>query len=176
MLTADEFRAEQRGVARAAALAAALTCLAFGAAFIVAAAPDHAGPAERLAFTVRADTVVMLTLVAAVANVARLRFFSPHDIAGSAGGDPGKAVGRAGAILQNTLEQAVIAVFAHITVSLTVDAYRILVPTLVGLFVIGRVLFWMGYDRGAVGRALGFGLTFYPSVAGLVVGMVAGLS
>lgn len=176
MLTADAFRAEQRGVARAAALAATLTCLAFGAATILAPAPDPVGPAERLAFVVRADAVVMLTLVAAVANVARLRFFSPLDIAGSAGGDAGKAVGRAGAILQNTLEQAVIAVSAHVTLSLTIDAYRALVPTLIGLFVIGRVLFWMGYDRGAAGRALGFGLTFYPSVAGLVVGMVAGLA
>ncbi len=33
------------------------------------------------------------------------------------------------------------------------------------LFAVGRVLFWRGYARGAPGRAMGFGLTFYPSVA-----------
>ncbi len=31
------------------------------------------------------------------------------------------------------------------------------------LFAIGRVLFIVGYDRGAGSRALGFTLTFYPT-------------
>ncbi len=33
------------------------------------------------------------------------------------------------------------------------------------LFCIGRALFWAGYGRGAGGRALGFALTFYPTIA-----------
>jgi uncharacterized membrane protein YecN with MAPEG domain len=37
------------------------------------------------------------------------------------------------------------------------------------LFFLGRVLFWQGYVRGAPARALGFALTFYPTVAMLVV-------
>jgi hypothetical protein len=35
---------------------------------------------------------------------------------------------------------------------------------LVGLFLLGRVLFIGGYRKGAGGRALGFGLTFYPTL------------
>jgi len=31
------------------------------------------------------------------------------------------------------------------------------------LFVAGRVLFTRGYTRGAAGRAMGFGLTAYPT-------------
>jgi uncharacterized membrane protein YecN with MAPEG domain len=33
------------------------------------------------------------------------------------------------------------------------------------VFFVGRILFWRGYARGAPARALGFALTFYPSVA-----------
>ncbi len=31
------------------------------------------------------------------------------------------------------------------------------------LFVAGRILFTRGYTRGAAGRAMGFGLTAYPT-------------
>jgi hypothetical protein len=37
------------------------------------------------------------------------------------------------------------------------------------LFVIGRVLFWRGCARGAPARALGFALTFYPSIGMLLM-------
>jgi len=36
------------------------------------------------------------------------------------------------------------------------------------LFVFGRILFWRGYARGAPARALGFALTFYPTLAMLL--------
>lgn len=39
-----------------------------------------------------------------------------------------------------------------------------LVPAAAVLFVIGRVLFFRGYERGAAGRALDFSLIFYPTV------------
>jgi hypothetical protein len=38
-----------------------------------------------------------------------------------------------------------------------------------GLFSAGRLLFWMGYQHGAPRRALGFGLTFYPTIAALLI-------
>ena len=49
------------------------------------------------------------------------------------------------------------------------QAWQAAVPVAVILFVIGRVLFWRGYAHGAPARALGFALTFYPSVVMLVV-------
>lgn len=37
------------------------------------------------------------------------------------------------------------------------------IPAAALLFVIGRILFTVGYARGASGRATGFGLTAYPT-------------
>jgi hypothetical protein len=38
-------------------------------------------------------------------------------------------------------------------------------PILTTLFVLGRILFWVGYHKNPLLRAFGFGLTFYPTVA-----------
>ena len=46
------------------------------------------------------------------------------------------------------------------------------------LFVLGRVLFWVGYHINQYVRAFGFGLTFYPTVvvyAWLILAMVFGI-
>ena len=43
------------------------------------------------------------------------------------------------------------------------------VPAAAILFFLGRLLFWRGYSHGAPARALGFALTFYPTVVMLVL-------
>jgi len=43
------------------------------------------------------------------------------------------------------------------------------IPAAVVLFVLGRVLFLRGYRGGAPSRAIGFALTFYPTVLMLVL-------
>ena len=40
-----------------------------------------------------------------------------------------------------------------------------LIPVLAVLFGFGRLAFWIGYLMTPWGRAFGFGLTFYPTVA-----------
>ncbi|MGA2776038.1 MAG: hypothetical protein ABSF94_00665 [Steroidobacteraceae bacterium] len=42
-------------------------------------------------------------------------------------------------------------------------------PILGGFFCIGRLWFWIGYQRGPAARAFGFAISFYPSVAALLV-------
>jgi hypothetical protein len=42
------------------------------------------------------------------------------------------------------------------------------IPIAALLFVAGRILFARGYERGAPGRAMGFGLTAYPTFGMLV--------
>lgn len=51
-------------------------------------------------------------------------------------------------------------------------------PILTVLFVLGRILFWVGYHTNPYLRAFGFGITFYPTVvayAWLVLIMVFGI-
>lgn len=46
------------------------------------------------------------------------------------------------------------------------------IPVAALLFVTGRMLFARGYQRGASGRAMGFGLTAYPTFGMLVTAAV----
>ena len=127
--------------------------------------PDLATPAARLAFVARVETLVFAWLGAAIANVARLRFFSATDIGGSAQAAASPAVLRANAVLQNTLEQVVFAAGSHCALAVQLPAgWMVVLPGLVGLFCVGRALFWLGYRHGAAARAFGFALTFYQSV------------
>ena len=73
-------------------------------------------------------------------------------------------------ILQNTLEQAVLAVLVHLIWAVTMPGdWLPAIPAATTLFVVGRMLFWRGYERGAAARAMGFGLTFYPTVLMLAI-------
>ncbi|WP_238995766.1 MAPEG family protein [Sphingomonas solaris] len=128
---------------------------------------------DRLEFALRADLFIAIWLAAAIANVARLRFFSERDIAGSSVAAGSETIRMAGAILQNTVEQAVLALLAHLIVAATLPGSNALIVALVGLFGLGRLLFWAGYRHGASGRAFGFALTFYPSVLALLASAVA---
>lgn len=175
MAKTGDFKHEQRSVALAMAGAFVTTVLVLA----VVAIFDRAAPAvpfeTRLQMAIRADLFVICWLAAAIANVARLRFFSERDIAGSSAGSGTADVQQAGAILQNTLEQVGLAIFAHMIVAATFRHPNALIETLVCLFAIGRLLFWVGYRHGAKGRAFGFALTFYPSVGALLASAAAAL-
>lgn len=106
-------------------------------------------------------------------HVARLRFFSADDVAGSDSGIATAEVGRAKALLQNTLEQVVLAVPVHVTLAVLVASSVPLTIALAALFAIGRLLFWIGYAKGARARAFGSALTFYPTLAGLLIAVFA---
>lgn len=78
----------------------------------------------------------------------------------------------------NTMEQFVlflvgisgIAIYAPLT-----EAHSL--PILTSLFLLGRILFWLGYHYNPYLRAFGFGITFYPTVgvfAWLLVRMTTG--
>ncbi len=102
----------------------------------------------------------------AIARLARHRFFTPDDIDGSGltrGSDTALLLQ---AFLQNTLEQVTLALPIYTLWVLTLpSSWQAVVPLNSVLFVLGRWLFAMGYTRGAPARALGFALTFYPTVA-----------
>ena len=69
------------------------------------------------------------------------------------------------AFLQNTLEQVVLALIVHVSWVLTMPGNWLgVIPVAVVSFFVGRGLFLRGYALGAGARAVGFGLTFYPTV------------
>jgi hypothetical protein len=107
-----------------------------------------------------------LGLVICIARLAAHRFTTPEDLEGS-GLTTGTAKAKLlQALLQNTLEQAAIALPVYAAWSIWAPARLVgMVLTASILFLCGRVLFFSGYHRGASGRALGFVLTFYPTVA-----------
>jgi hypothetical protein len=166
-----ELTEKQRGVVRGVIPAAALVVVGMGAVPLllpVSVLPsDEAG--ARLAWAMAWALLPMLTLMIAIIRVANYRFASPEDIDGS-----GLTVGTARvlvlrAILQNTLEQAVLAVAAYLIWSALMPIKWLrAIPIAALLFVAGRVLFARGYQRGAAGRATGFGLTAYPTFGMLV--------
>jgi MAPEG family len=167
---------KQRGVLRGIIAGAAITIVVISGAILVGPKilSAEASTGERLAFAICADTFIALWLGISVGLLARHRFFTPEDIDGG-----GLSRGSETAIvlqstLQNTLEQSVLAVLTHLAWSILLPASWIsAIPAAVILFLCGRVLFVRGYRGGAASRAVGFALTFYPSVLMLILMAVA---
>ena len=169
---ARPFRTEQHLVALGMAGAVVVTVAVLSGLVVLQpfAIPDLGTPAAKLAYAARMDAPLLACLGAAIANVARLRFFSAVDIGGGAQAKASPAILRAGAILQNTLEQVVFAVGSHCALATQLSArWVVVLPGLAGLFCAGRALFWLGYRHGAAARAFGFGLTFYPTIGACAV-------
>jgi len=173
--------AGQRGVLSGIVPALAVSLAVLAGAILWAPAwllPAGDGPGARLAFAAGVDAAIAIVLAVAIGALARHRFFTPADIDGGGLAPGTKRAAVLQAILQNTLEQAVLAVLAHLAwAALMPRPWLAAIPAATALFVLGRGLFARGYGGGAAARALGFGLTFYPTLlmlAGLVVALVAG--
>lgn len=125
--------------------------------------PQGWWPDDRLTLVIQCAIVAILPAVAAVVVVAAQRL------------RPDRQVGRKIAVyspvdinsrfIRNTVEQFVVflvgisGMAAFVTHS---DAATI--PILTVMFMVGRVLFWVGYHTNPYVRSFGFGLTFYPTV------------
>ncbi len=135
--------------------------------------PDTlAGRLQPLALSAVAATA---TLAVCIARLAAHRFRTPQDLDGSgltAGTDRARLLQ---ALLQNTLEQLALALPVYAAWAVLAPASVVDVVLVAALmFVSGRVLFFWGYARGAPGRALGFALTFYPTIVLLLGALVFG--
>ncbi len=165
----SSFRREQRLVAASMLAAVVLTAAAFPFADHYWRESIGMPTGERLLLAAKTDLFVVLALVIAISDVARRRFLSALDIQGSSVAPGSEQMRNASAFLQNTLEQVAVAVPAHFALALFYRGGAAIIPLLGALFCIGRVLFRVGYSHGAAARAFGFAITFYPSVAALVV-------
>ncbi|MBX9944827.1 MAG: MAPEG family protein [Reyranella sp.] len=128
---------------------------------------------DRLAFVLRVDVFVLVWILIGVRMVSRVRFYSAADMGGSAAGPPSAQLAIKAAFLQNTLEQAVMAVGVHLALAtlLSGPALSLIVGAAV-LFSIGRVAFYLGYSSGAGGRAFGMVVTVLPTLAGFLLAIV----
>lgn len=161
---------KQTGVLRGMLAGLAITVAMLALAIHGVLTPLAPGSEAALAYLARWDLLVLACLAINVGLLARHRFFTPDDIDGGGltAGTPTAHILQS--MLQNTLEQTVLALGVH-------AAWAILMPqrflpavaVAAMLFAIGRALFWRGYASGAPHRALGFALTFYPQVAMLVL-------
>ncbi len=163
-MTLDE---EQRRVMRNMLAAFALSIAALGWAAVTGPAflLPPADAVSPLIWALTWDAGVLVCLIIAIGNMARHRFFTPVDIDGSGLTSGTERAQVLQAMLQNTLEQTVIAVIAHLFWAAVMPfGAQAALPVAVLLFVIGRIFFAKGYVGGAGARAFGFALTFYPTV------------
>ena len=166
---AVDMAAEERAIRRDTTIATGVTLAGFTAAFWTGAALADlpVDVADRLAFAARTFAVPGFVLLVAILMVSTTRRFSPEDIGGQAAGPPSARLAIKAAFLQNTLEQTVLAAgFYFALAAVAGGAWLGLLPVAAGLFVLGRALFYLGYRRGAQGRALGMGLTIMPAALG----------
>lgn len=163
-----------RGVVPAAIIALAGLC---GVSLLI---PISALPADdagaRLAWALQWSLLPVLTLIIAIARVGNFRFSSPEDIDGSGLTNASPQIQILHAVLQNTLEQTVLAVVTYLIWAATMPhGWLRAIPVAAALFIFGRVLFARGYSKGAGGRAMGFGLTMYGT-AGMLAAVALVLS
>lgn len=133
---------------------------------------------DRLAFALKCNLAVFLWLALCVRAVASGRFRFPEDRSGAAYGPPSKRLAVRAAVLQNSLEQTVLALGATLILATVLRGSElILIPLLVLLYLLGRASFALSYAKGAVARAFGMALTGVAVIAGYALAaalMIAG--
>ncbi len=167
-----DMAAEEWAIRRDTSIAFVVTVAAFFAAyrFLPGLIDLPETIADRLGFAALAWAVPCLVLLVAIMLVSTGRRFSPQDIGGQAAGPPSDKLAVKAAFLQNTLEQTVLAAGFYLALAAVAGgAWLALLPASAGLFVAGRLLFYLGYERGAKGRSLGMSLTMLPSFVGYLV-------
>jgi hypothetical protein len=170
-----ELDSERRKV-RIAALRSAGVCaagLGAGYAMLPRHFPLPDAIADRLAFALQADIFVLLWVLFGVSLVSRGRRHSPVDIGTALSGPPSPRIAVEAAFLQNTLEQAVLAIVLHLALATFLPRESLgLIVASVALFALGRATFLLGYRKGAGGRAFGMVTTALPTLLGYAAALV----
>ncbi len=125
--------------------------------------PEAWGIADRLALVIKDAVVALIPGVIGICIVAAQRL-NPSMFVGQTP-KPNSAVDINNKFILNTFEQftAYFVANAGLAMYCPLEEARSL-PILTALFVMGRILFWIGYHKNPYLRAFGFGITFYPTV------------
>jgi hypothetical protein len=155
----------------------------FAAAFFAGAklfwhwTPDAWGIADRLALVIKDAVFALLPGIIGICIVAAQRL-DPSMFVGQVP-KPNSPVDINNRFILNTFEQftAYFIANAGLAMYCPLEEARTL-PILTALFILGRILFWVGYHKNPYLRAFGFGITFYPTVvafAWLMLMMIFGI-
>ena len=100
-----------------------------------------------------------------ILRVALFRTTSEQDIDGSGLTQPSAEMRILSALLQNTFEQTFIAISTYGCWAILMPAdWQGAIPLSTCFFLLGRILFYVGYKNGSRGRAIGFALTMIPTL------------
>lgn len=120
---------------------------------------------ERLWLVAAALLIPAVMLMISIGRLAMRRFWHAEDIDGGGLTHGTPEAKMLQSILQNTLEQAVLAGFAYVAWGALMPGSTMSTILLAALlFGLGRILFFVSYEKGAPWRGTGFALTFYPTV------------
>ena len=119
---------------------------------------------DRIALVIKDAVIAILPAVLAICIVAAQRLDPSMWVGRTA--KPNSALDINTRFILNTFEQFILYFIGNAGMALYCppEEARSL-PLLTMLFVMGRILFWIGYHRNPYLRAFGFGITFYPTVA-----------
>jgi hypothetical protein len=129
--------------------------------------PEAWGIADRLALVIKGAVFALLPGVIAICIVAAQRLDPSMWVGRTA--KPNSALDINTRFILNTFEQFLAYFVANMGLAIycPLEEARSL-PLLTMLFVMGRILFWIGYHKNPYLRAFGFGITFYPTVMAFV--------
>jgi hypothetical protein len=126
----------------------------------------------RLGIAVSSCVIPTVFLGASIGRLAKHRFFTPEDIDGGGLSTGTQQANILQSLLQNTFEQTLLATLVYSAWSIVMPATWLSVVPIAALsFGVGRLLFFRGYKGGAASRAIGFTLSFYPSII-MLIGIV----
>src|SRR5262249_35845456 len=135
---------KQRGIRRGAILAIAGIATVVGGVYALVPKLEMPSVGDRIAFALRCAVFPALTLLAGIRAVGRERYYS-EAIDPLAGAERGPIVVHR-RYVDNTVEQLVLHVIAM--VGLAIDGASVglrLIPAMTACFVVGRIVFWIGY-------------------------------
>ena len=173
-----DFKAEQKGVFIRMALAMIVTLSVIGYGYYA----NPFGYEANLDFSQQVHAIspflicLVIPLMVSIGRQAGQRFFSPSDIDSQNHSSASERSKNLQCMLQNTLEQTVLAILIYWLWMATMPANYLSCLAIASLlFLLGRILFITGFMSGAVSRAFGFAITFYPSIALFLMILIYGV-
>jgi uncharacterized MAPEG superfamily protein len=142
-----------------------LLALVLGYKYAAFEPPLSDAMADRLVFAVQWSFWGVTILLAMIMFIAGIRPFRADAI----DGDDKSSLALHVRVQRNTLEQLVLMVFGVFGLATIVELQALkIIPVLVCVFIVSRIVYWIGYVKAPHLRTLGFVATFYPNI-GMIV-------